>query len=187
MKVIIIEGTDNIGKDSLISKILEEFPTTTLIHCSVPYARNNKIAAKEQDVLFQSYVDAINRGDYNKTHCVILNRSWTGEYVYGVMYRNRDENDILIKINNWERELINNSNDVYYIQLLSSSSKLLQQNEDNKSLSNGDENKIIEETQRFENIFKLSIIPHKKLIYVNENDKFKSKESIQRSVLKFIN
>jgi thymidylate kinase len=31
MKVIIIEGTDNVGKDSLISKILEEFPTNVEI------------------------------------------------------------------------------------------------------------------------------------------------------------
>ena len=185
MKVIIIEGTDNIGKDSLISRIIEEFPTTTLIHCSVPYAKNNIIAAKEQDLLFQSYVDAINNGSYSNTHCIILNRSWIGEYVYGVMYRNRDDNDITIKINKWEQELMAH-NDVYYIQLLSSSSDLLQRNEDNKSLSNGDISKIVEETTRFENIFERSIINNKKLIYVNEDNKFKSKESIHNSVLRFI-
>lgn len=185
MKIIIIEGTDNIGKDSLISRIIEEFPTTTLIHCSVPYAKNNIIAAKEQDLLFQSYVDAINNGLYSNTHCVILNRSWIGEYVYGVMYRKRDDNDITTKINKWENELMTH-NDVYYIQLLSSSSDLLQRNEDNKSLSNGDVNKIVEETTRFENIFEHSIINNKKLIYVNEDNKFKSKESIHNSVLRFI-
>jgi len=185
MKVIIIEGTDNIGKDSLISRIIEEFPTTTLIHCSVPYSKNNNIAAKEQDLLFRSYVDAINNGSYGNTHCVILNRSWIGEYVYGVMYRNRDETDITCKINQWEDELMQH-NDVYYIQLLSTSSTLLQRNEDDKSLSNGDVTKIVEETTRFENIFKCSNIINKKLIYVNEDNKFKSKETIQHTVLRFI-
>ena len=39
MKLIIIEGTDNTGKDTIISKLLEKYPTVTLIHCSAPYSK----------------------------------------------------------------------------------------------------------------------------------------------------
>ena len=36
MYLIIIEGTDNIGKDTLISRLIEDFETVTLIHCGSP-------------------------------------------------------------------------------------------------------------------------------------------------------
>ena len=39
MKLIIIEGTDNTGKDTLISKILEKYPTATVIHCGKPITK----------------------------------------------------------------------------------------------------------------------------------------------------
>lgn len=185
MKIIIIEGTDNTGKDSLISRILEEYPTATLIHCSKPYSKNNNLAAIEQDTLFQTYINAINSGVYSGTHVLILNRSWIGEYVYGVIYRGRNSDEVKRNILNYEKQLINQ--EVYYIQLLSTSSELLNKNEDNKSLSNGNITLIAEEVQRFEDIFEASSIKNKKLIYVNDGDKFRSKESIQSEVLKFIN
>ena len=39
MKLIIIEGTDNTGKDTLIAKLLEKYPTATLIHCGKPLTK----------------------------------------------------------------------------------------------------------------------------------------------------
>ena len=51
MKLIIIEGTDNTGKDTLISKILEKYPTATVMHCGKPITK--KYSSKEQDELFR--------------------------------------------------------------------------------------------------------------------------------------
>ena len=79
MKLIIIEGTDNTGKDTIISKILERFPTTALIHCGKPFSK--KYSAKEQDQLFSTYVNNIVKGKYDSTHCIIMKRSHIGGYV----------------------------------------------------------------------------------------------------------
>ena len=72
MKLIIIEGTDNTGKDTLISKILEKYPTATVIHCGKPITK--KYSSKEQDELFRIYAENIVEGKYDNTHVIIMNR-----------------------------------------------------------------------------------------------------------------
>ena len=188
MKLIIIEGTDNTGKDTLISKILEKYPTATVIHCGKPLTK--KYSSKEQDELFKIYAKNIVEGKYDNTHVIIMNRSHIGEYVYGVLYRNRSKDEV--------GEMIFNINDmlsyrkdleIKYIQLLSKSESLLKHNEDGKSLSNGNAEKILKEAEQFEEIFNMINIPdnEKKLIYVNEGDKFRNREDIFNEAIRFIN
>jgi thymidylate kinase len=188
MKLIIIEGTDNTGKDTLISKILEKYPTATVIHCGKPITK--KYSSKEQDELFRIYAENIVEGKYDNTHVIIMNRSHIGEYVYGVLYRNRSKDDV--------GEMIFNVNDILsyrkdleirYIQLLSKSESLLRNNEDGKSLSNGNVEKILKEAEQFEEIFNMINISdnEKKLIYVNDGDKFRSREDIFNEAFRFIN
>ena len=188
MKLIIIEGTDNTGKDTLISKILEKYPTATVIHCGKPITK--KYSSKEQDELFRIYAENIVEGKYDNTHVIIMNRSHIGEYVYGVLYRNRSKDEV--------GEMIFNVNDILsyrkdleirYIQLLSKSENLLRNNEDGKSLSNGNVEKILKEAEQFEEIFNMINISdnEKKLIYVNDGDKFRSREDIFNEAFRFIN
>lgn len=188
MKLIIIEGTDNTGKDTLISKILEKYPTATIIHCGKPLTK--KYSSDEQDELFNIYVNNIIKRKYDNTHVIIMNRSHIGEYVYGVLYRNRSKDEVC--------EMIFNINDILsyrkdleirYIQLLSKSESLLRNNEDGKSLSNGNAEKILKEAKQFEEIFNIINIDDKskKLIYVNDGDKFRSREDIFNEAWKFIN
>jgi thymidylate kinase len=188
MKLIIIEGTDNTGKDTLISKILEKYPTATIIHCGKPLTK--KYSSNEQDELFRVYANNIVNKKYDNTHVIIMNRSHIGEYVYGVLYRNRNKDEV--------GEMIFNINDILsyrkdleirYIQLLSKSESLLKHNEDGKSLSNGNAEKILKEAQQFEDIFNLINIDDKckKLIYVNEGDSFRSREDIFNEAWRFIN
>ena len=92
MKLIIIEGTDNTGKDTIISKLLEIYPTSTVIHCGKPITK--KYSSQEQDELFKLYANNIVNKLYDNTHIIIMNRSHIGEYVYGTMYRKRDEIDV---------------------------------------------------------------------------------------------
>ena len=186
MKLIIIEGTDNTGKDTLISKILETYPTATIIHCGKPLTK--KYSSKEQDELFKLYANNKVNKKYDNTHVIIMNRSHIGEYVYGVLYRGRpkdkvekmifDVNDIL----SYRKDL-----KIKYIQLLSKSEKLLKHNEDGKSLSNGNAEKILKEAEQFEEIFKLINIDDKRLIYVNNGDNFRSREDIFNEAIRFIN
>ena len=36
MKTVIIEGTDNVGKDTIINRLTEEFKHNVVIHCEKP-------------------------------------------------------------------------------------------------------------------------------------------------------
>ncbi len=188
MKLIIIEGTDNTGKDTLISKILEKYPTASIIHCGKPLT--NKYSSNEQDELFRVYAKNIVNKKYDNTHVIIMNRSHIGEYVYGVLYRNRDIEDVenmLIDVNNilYSRKDLT----IRYIQLLSNSENLLKHNEDGKSLSNGNVDKINKEAKQFKEIFDNINIKDsdKRLIYVNDGDSFRSREDIFNEAWKFIN
>jgi thymidylate kinase len=185
MKVIIIEGPDNCGKDTLIGKILEQFPTVTMIHCSKPFSK--KHSSKEQDLLFNSYVDEIVNQTYN-THILLFNRGFHGEYVYGTIYRKRNLIEVENMIRNCELKLKNSNYEIYYIQLINESIETLSKNEDGLSLSSGNIDLIKKESELFKEIFNKSIL-NKKLIYVNNSEKtgFRSKESIFNDVMKFIN
>ena len=55
MYLIIIEGTDNIGKDTLISRLIEDFETVTLIHCGSP--KCICFTSHEQDIKFIKYAN----------------------------------------------------------------------------------------------------------------------------------
>ena len=186
MKLIIIEGTDNTGKDTLISKILEKYSIATIIHCGKPYSK--KYSSIEQDNLFNIYCHVILNDEFKSSNIIIMNRSHIGEYVYGTLYRNRYKDDVIDMINNINNKL-NHKKDlsIYYIQLLCDSINLLKNNEDGKSLSNGKADKIMKESELFKEIFDVVNIENKKLIFVNDGDKFRSREDIFNEVNNFIN
>jgi len=179
MKLIIIEGPDNCGKNTLINKLSENFLTVTNIHYNKP---ENKYI---QNTIFRGYAYAIVNKVYN-TDVVILNRSHYGEYVYGCLYRNISDKDAIDIIQEIDDIYLQNNIDVYYIQLLSTSDSLLLKNDDNKSLSEGNITKIEIEQNRFRTIFEKSKL-NKKIIYINDNERFRNAEDIYNEAWKFIN
>ncbi len=185
MYLIIIEGTDNIGKDTLIQHLTENFNTVTLIHCDGP--QGNCFQSQEQDNKFICYANNINDGLYDNTECIIMNRSHIGEYVYGQLYRKRNKDDIKIMIDKVDN-ILTSRNDltVKYVQLLSSSVKLRIDNDDNKSLSIKNE-----QLMKMENILFLEAYENseldKHLVYVNDEDGFLPKEEIYNEVIEFLN
>lgn len=181
MKIIIIEGPDNTGKNTLINEVLEKNEIVKTIHCSKPKVTEN--------ILFYQYLDykkladiAINDYHNNSEDILVFNRYYVGEYVYGQLYRNEDPERIKEMINLIENRLLSeiNQRDIVYIQLLSRSTKLLQNNDDNKSLSNAKSELIEKEQQLFKEIFDLSQIKNKHIIYIDKEntDTFKSREQI---------
>lgn len=185
MYLIIIEGTDNIGKDTIINKLCELFDNVTLIHCGSPKIK--VFQSKYQDDLFKKYAEDIIDGKYDSTDCIIMNRSHIGEYVYGQLYRNRKASDI--------REMISYIDDIFlskpeltvkYIQLLSSSIELRKKYDDNKSLSNMDDSLMKKENELFLEAYSNSELD-KQLIYVNDEDGFLPKEVIFNEVIEFLN
>lgn len=188
MKLIIIEGTDNTGKDTLIGKILEKYPTVTIIHCGKPISK--KYSSEEQDELFKIYANNIVNKKYDNVHAIIMNRSHIGEYVYGVLYRGRLDTDVAAMIFTVNNILYSRKDlEIRYVQLLSNSENLLKNNEDGKSLSNGNIEKIVKESEQFKEIFDIINISdnEKKLIYVNDGDQFRSREDIFNEAWQFIN
>ena len=180
MKVIIVEGPDNCGKNTLINKISENFLTITQIHYTKP--ENPQI----QNTMFRGYAYAIANKVY-KTDAVILNRSHYGEYVYGCMYRGVPENEVMDIIHEVEDIFLKNNLNVYYIQLMSTDAELLLKNDDNKSLSMQHIEYIKEEYLRFMEIFNKSRMFKKKCIFVNDGKKFRNPDDIYEDAMRFIN
>lgn len=188
MKVIIIEGPDNTGKNTLINNLIDTNNIVKLIHCGTPKSKENPY--KEQKDLFKKLANiAISEYRANETDIVVFNRFYQGEYVYGQMYRNGSPIEIKTFIHNLEDVLKSNifEEDLYYVQLLSSSPKLLIKNDDGKSLSKASEDKILKEVRLFENIFDESKIRKKKRIYINSGDYFRDRQDILDEFNKFIN
>lgn len=185
MKLIIIEGTDNTGKDTLISKILERYSITTIIHCGKPKSKTNP--SSEQDNLFEKYANSIVNKYFDNSDVIIMNRSHIGEYVYGTLYRGRSLEEVEKMISHINDILnYNKYLDVYYIQLICTSAELLNKNDDEKSLSNGCADRILKEFELFLDIFN-KVNLNKKLIYVNDGDQFRLREDIFNEAINFIN
>ena len=194
MKIIIVEGTDRTGKDTLINELKNMSNHTLIIHCGKPVGNTLKEQNRNQHILFNDYIFKLYTDKYfGVCDLIIFNRAWYGEYVYGTIYRKRDKEDVLKMINSIERNLksFNDSKcrtkleGVYYIQLINDSIKLAISNDDGDSISI-DENDILKETSLFYEIFDKSQIK-KKMIVVNNGDEFRDKNEILKEALDFIN
>ena len=188
MKIIIVEGTDRTGKDTLINELKDLSNHTLIIHCTKAVGNTVQEQNVNQDLLFLKYVKNIDEHKYdNLCDLIIFNRAWYGEYVYGPMYRNRDKHEVASLILGYETSLmIHGAQDIYYIQLINDSYNLVMKNDDGDSISNKEKD-FNEEIKLFKEIFEKSSIYKKKLIYVNDGDDFREKEEILNEVLNFVN
>lgn len=183
-KVIIVEGCDRTGKDTLISKLKEYFINTVELHCGIPDC-NSSLYDYYYDGLIYNTLDAFYSKECN---AIIHNRSMYGEYVYGPKYRNEDRDSVLHIINNLELGRLKTfigERELYFILLTSSNVDLLIKNNDGNSISNKAED-IEYELESFNEIFSKSKIKNKLKVFVNNNDSFRSKDDIYNEVLSFI-
>lgn len=160
--LIIIEGPDRTGKDTLIKNINKYFDKTFLNVHSFGFGlppEEEKVKARK--VYFDTMRTFL--GIYG-AH-IIWNRSYLGEYVYGKIIRNYDFN-----IEEFE-------NDFKYTDLFRTAKlivlvddpKNLVKREDGNSLSNGDLlTTKIQEVQRFKDVFDKTQICDKILIDIRD-------------------
>lgn len=93
MKVIIVEGIDNVGKTTMINRLADIYHDKYKImylHCGacpdfVDFAQR----------LCQINDIDIQRFEKEKEVLAIIDRAWTGEYVYGPIYRHKDRMSII--------------------------------------------------------------------------------------------
>ena len=187
MKVIIIEGPDNTGKNTLIQSILDNNKIVKIIHCDKPTGEEDPF--EEQCRTF--YIHSYNTyQDYKAGNIdvIVFNRFYQGEYVYGQMYRNGDSNKIKQMVSICEDYLLKNIgyDDIYYVQLSSSSLNLLKKNDDGKSLSNANMYYMQREVDLFNEIYEFSQLKKHKIL-INDGDNFRTREDILIEFNDFIN
>jgi len=189
MKVIIIEGPDNTGKNTLIQSIVDNNKVVKIVHCDKPKVEPGDDPFEEQCRTF--YIHAYNavqdklRKDID---VIVFNRYYQGEYVYGQIYRNGDRKKIKEMIKITEEYLLKNFDydDILYVQLNSSSVNLLKKNDDGKSLSEANMYKMQREIDLFNEVYEYSILKKHKIL-INDGDNFRTREDILIEFNDFIN
>lgn len=161
MSVIVVEGPDRLGKDSLIQGIIRNIGYHQLVHFSKPlvpncYSDDPKEAAFEYQKA--SFVQGFNNLCIGGTD-FIYNRSFLGEYVYAPRYRDYD-GSYVFQIEYDYRYLLDN---MRLILLYTDNFEFLV--DDGKSFNF---EKRGEEMSDFITAFNRSIIPHKVMINVHD-------------------
>lgn len=185
-KVIIIEGPDNVGKDTLINKLKTSFKRPIVYHAGIP---------DENFSLFDFYNKGIIHNTLDEYYkrdndAIIHNRSIYGEFVYGPKYRCMLPGaaaELIYKLEAGQLRTFISEDDLYFILLTSTDVDLLSANDDGNSLSSANKDNIKYEVDAFNTIFKLSEIKNKKRIIVNNGTSFRSADDIYKDVLDFIN
>ena len=170
-KILIIEGPDNCGKDTLI-KTIALTKRVSVIHCSKPVECDTpeeslRIQRAQFLELADSIIDLYKENDYDY---IIMNRFHYGELIYGQMYRGENQDDIKEMIIEVDKRLTSNidQEDIGLVVLTATDPSFLSKNEDGLSLSNGKQDLIKKEMATFWDVFHMSLIPNKALIYVDD-------------------
>lgn len=78
--IIILEGPDGGGKDTVIKTILKQYPTATCYHFGIPRSGEDQLLRYAIPLL-----------EHRRGDTLIFNRSWYSEFVYGPIMRNQSE------------------------------------------------------------------------------------------------
>ena len=176
-KLIIVEGMDNTGKSTLIDRL--DYVLSNTENCAVKIIHLTKppkdIPEDEIVSYMNTYYDSIieqllSPQFYNMYNYIILDRGYISEFVYGPMYRNRNELDITVNNLIYEKKLINiYKGNICLILLNSETNGFLINHDDDNSLSNVNDELLIKEREKFIEGFENSLICNKKIYNVDKN------------------
>ena len=180
MKLLIVEGLDRCGKDTLIASLSTKYKFVVNSHWGFPKGETDEEKTQYQRERFseefrmQDIIRYTGRKGYLQDEGIIIwNRSHIGEYVYGNLYRNSQPETWVPKL---EDKYFINDPDVYLIYLYADAEFLVKQ-EDGKSYSTKLEDKQ-REIERFHAAIDSSKINNKIKIKVNNGDKYTDATSI---------
>mgnify|MGYP001604990102 CR=1 FL=1 len=177
--IIVIEGTDNTGKDTQQKLIIKNFSDLTF-HCfhysSLPF--KDKIKHIEYSTLMYDDMFSLIKDNLDKTdRNFIFNRSHLGEAVYSPLYRDYS-GDYVFDI---EEKWIDDLKDHIYLIVLTNDPKTILKRDDGLSFYK-DEKGVQNEIELFEKAFDKSKIKNKILINVGD----KNAEEVGMIIEKFI-
>ena len=204
MKVIIVEGMDNTGKSTMIDRLVKYLAKKDGIdaekqiyikHLVKPDGENDIERATNIDITnFNLATFLINAHKENKYKYIILDRAWYSEYVYGQLYRNRQEHEIRKRVQNIEEYLNNyffkhiDTVSFHLLIFLATDPNFYIKHEDGQSLSIGNEQRdlIIKEMSLFTNIAYIANVENKGIILVNNGSEFLTEDTIFKKIKNII-
>ena len=191
MKLLVIEGCDRTGKNSVCKEIFEKFSdagnNVIYRHWGFPLGETNEDKIAYQKYSFKKEFDlykSIKEDTYfnQKTSDIFIwNRAHIGEAVYGTIYRNYDTSWIF----NLEALYAFDQNPEIYLILLEADADFICKNDDGQSFTN-EITKKQKEIDLFQQAFENSIIPNKLKIKVNDGDTYSDSGEIFRRILEFV-
>lgn len=196
MKLIIIEGIDRAGKDSVIEKLgVNKNPYSVMRHFLAPIGENkdDKRLYAMHEIAKEMSLSENNRnkeifnqsiGNFPEPFWV-WNRGHLGEYVYGQLYRELTFDDVAYI---WDLENLygfDYKNDIYLIMMYASNVDFICKNDDGNSLSS-DVNMKIKEIKYFSEAYKLSNIKNKIAVNVTNENGYRDKDEIFNEISEFL-
>ena len=184
MKLVIVEGTDRTGKDTLVDRLVQAHRNVVKRHWGFPQGSTNEEKTRHQKMSFQEEFEL---WDYMATigpedMIMFWNRSHVGEFVYGTIYRNSQPEDWVWDL---EEEYNMDKVDDVYLVLLYADPEFIVAKEDGKSYSTELSYKEVE-ISTFLEAFDESKIQRKLKIKVNSGTDYIDKEEIYNQVKSFI-
>lgn len=188
MKLIIVEGPDNSGKNTLLHNIIDEYNDVKIIHCHKPDSDAEDPFQAMKDIYWKYIEEVIHDNTENYIDVTVFNRFHISEYVYGQIYRNGNPDLIKEMISELEECLIQNIGyeNIFYVQLTCSSPELLVRNEDGLSLSAGNTDKIKAELDKFNEVFEFSSLNKIQICINDSTGEFKQRSEIVKEFKNFI-
>jgi len=178
-KFIIIEGTDNVGKDTQQNLIIEKL--NNLIFHKVHYSSlpfKNDVD-KHTSYSKQMYTDMFRMMNEckDKDINIIFNRSHLGESVYSPLYRGYS-GDYVFDI---EKEYVNKLRKNLYLITLTNDPQIIMSRDDGKSFY-GNEEEVKAEVDGFNRAHRLSKIKNKLLVNIGTM----SAEDVSKIIIDFL-
>lgn len=196
MKLIICEGGDSLGKNSLIKGLCKHYnyDNVTIRHFGKPPKElsSDKVlhfqfqCFNEEAELYH-YIKEVSETKHSYFENIIIwNRSYLGEYIYGSMFRNKNIDLLKNLLEYYEKFSLKclYDNNIFLVSL-TADPKFFFNKEDGQSFSQTLKEKT-KELELFKEVHELSLIKNKKMIKVDNNGQFRKKDEILKEVLEFL-
>ena len=119
MKLLIIDGPDRVGKDTLIQSLSADYPHFIRSHFGFPKGETNderheyQVKSFGQQFAIQKAIRQTYGAHYFADGLYVWNRSHIGECVYGPLYRDKDPEWIF----DLEKRFFDEESEVYLVLL----------------------------------------------------------------------
>jgi len=181
-RLVIIEGCDRVGKDTLIAGLQNSFQRTETIHWGYPIGDNNEEKTAYQQFDFErKMVYWKEKQADGSLELLIWNRSHLGENVYGTMYRDSYPNTWVPQL---EEKYLSDDTEIFLV-LLVADPEFIAAQDDGLSYSARIDDKR-QEVELFVKSFHHSCVGNKKFMMVHDENGYYPASTILQNVINFI-